>query len=169
MPFCAVGRRWALRPPQTKSCGVPPGEFRGVSDVYCRGVAGDLPVHLDVVLTSSVHNHAREWHIAGEGVAVAREERRKRDSSRGHLKARADGDRVQFSSSSGWPDWKESYWQGPRAMQPTSRKPASPDGDAGLASRSSEGMRPWCWPRWASRNPDLLQSESEIHVDAGRD
>ena len=35
------------------------------------------PVHLDVVVTSSIHNHAHEWHVASEGVAVAREERRK--------------------------------------------------------------------------------------------
>ena len=33
----------------------------------------ELRVHLDVVATSSVHNHANEWQIANEGVAVARE------------------------------------------------------------------------------------------------
>ena len=55
----------------------PAGEFRRISDVYCRGVSGDLPVHLDVVVTSSIHNHANEWQIANQGVAVAREERRK--------------------------------------------------------------------------------------------
>ena len=38
---------------------------------------GDLPVHLDVVVTSSIHNHAHEWQVASEGVAVAREERQK--------------------------------------------------------------------------------------------
>ena len=59
-----------------KAAEFPPGDFRRISDVYCRGVAGDLPVHLDVVVTSSIHNHAHEWHIANVGVAVAREERR---------------------------------------------------------------------------------------------
>ena len=60
-----------------KAAEFPPGEFRLVSDVYCRDVGLDLPVHLDVVVTSSVHNRTGEWEIAGEGVAVAREERRK--------------------------------------------------------------------------------------------
>ena len=34
-------------------------------------------MYLDVVMTSSIHNHAHEWQVASEGVAVAREERRK--------------------------------------------------------------------------------------------
>ena len=41
-----------------------PGEFRRISDVCCRGVAGDLPVHLNEVVTSSVHNHSNEWQVA---------------------------------------------------------------------------------------------------------
>ena len=43
-----------------KAAKFPPGEFRRFSDVHCRG-----------------DNHTGEWQIAGEGVAVAREERRK--------------------------------------------------------------------------------------------
>ena len=34
-------------------------------------------MHLDVVVTSSIHNHAHEWQVANAGVAEAREERRK--------------------------------------------------------------------------------------------
>ena len=34
-------------------------------------------MHLEVVVTSSIHNHAHEWQVASECVAVAREERRK--------------------------------------------------------------------------------------------
>ena len=52
-----------------KAAEFPPGDFRQISDVYCRGV--------DVVVTSSIHNHAHEWHVANTGVAVAREERPK--------------------------------------------------------------------------------------------
>ena len=58
-----------------KGVEFPPGDFRRVSEFHFRSVAGDKPVHLDVVMTSSVHNHAREWQIAGDGAAVAREER----------------------------------------------------------------------------------------------
>ena len=93
----------------------PPGEFRRVSDVYCRGVAVDLQVHLDVVVTSSVHNQTGEWQIAGEGVTVAREERRKlreweADEISGCTarlvplpsRAKAAGDEALLSS---WTDW----------------------------------------------------------------
>ena len=59
-----------------KAAEFPPGDFGRISDVFCRGVAGDLPVHLDVVVMSSIHNHAHEWHIANVGVAAVREERR---------------------------------------------------------------------------------------------
>ena len=58
-----------------KAAEFPPGDFRQISDVCCGGVAVDLPVHLDVVVTSSIHNHAHEWHVANAGVAAAREER----------------------------------------------------------------------------------------------
>ena len=34
-------------------------------------------MHLDAVVTSTIHHHANEWQVAGVGVAVAREERRK--------------------------------------------------------------------------------------------
>ena len=60
-----------------KAAEFPLGDCRMISDVYCRGVAGDLSVHLYVVVTSWTHNHAHEWQVASEGVAVAREERRK--------------------------------------------------------------------------------------------
>ena len=60
-----------------KAAEFPPGDSWRISDVYCTGVAGDVPVHLDVVVTSSIHNHANEWQIASDTVAVAREERPK--------------------------------------------------------------------------------------------
>ena len=41
----------------------PPGDCRRISDVYCRGVAGELTVLLEVLVT-------HEWEVAGEGVAV---------------------------------------------------------------------------------------------------
>ena len=66
VPTCHAGLSAHLK---QKAAEFPPGEFRRVSDVYCRGVAGDLPVHLDVVVTSSVHNHAGERQIACEGVS----------------------------------------------------------------------------------------------------
>ena len=64
-----IAETWAGLSPhlKQKTAEFPPGEFRRISDVYCRGVAGDLPVHLD----------AGEWQIAGECVAVAQEESRK--------------------------------------------------------------------------------------------
>ena len=71
----------------------PPGEnVRRESDVYCRGVGGDLPVHADVVVTSSAHCRAGRWEVNGDGVAVAREARRKQrewgDQDLGHAPAR---------------------------------------------------------------------------------
>ena len=74
-PICRDARLSAHL--KQKAVEFPPGDKRRISDGYCRGVAGDFPVHLDVVVTSSIHNHAHEWQVASEGVAVAREERRK--------------------------------------------------------------------------------------------
>ena len=54
-----------------KTAEFAPGDFRRISQH--RGVAGDLPVHLDVVVTSTMHKQANEWHAAGEGEPVSRE------------------------------------------------------------------------------------------------
>ena len=56
-----------------KTAEFPPGDFRWISR-HWRGVAGDLSVRLDVVVTSTMHNHANEWHVWGEGEPVLREE-----------------------------------------------------------------------------------------------
>ena len=71
-----IAETWQAAHLKQKAAQFPTGDYRRISDVFCRGVAGDLP-HLDVVVTSSIHNHALEWQVASEGVAVAREERPK--------------------------------------------------------------------------------------------
>ena len=55
----------------------PDADLRRESDVYCRGAGGDLPVHADVVVTSSAHCNGGRWEANGDGIAVAREARRK--------------------------------------------------------------------------------------------
>ena len=55
----------------------PPGGGHRESDVYCRGVMGDLPVHCDVVVTATGHCRNGSFAVAAAGVAVSREERRK--------------------------------------------------------------------------------------------
>ena len=98
-----------------KAAEFPPGDYSRNSDVCCRGVAGDLPVHLDVVVTSSIHNHAHEWQVANVGVAVAsagsfvngamtRSWDAQRDSSHWRSKAKNAGSRAQSAS---WNDWQD--------------------------------------------------------------
>ena len=89
---------------EQKPAEFSPGEHRRISDACCRGVAGDLPVHLDVVVTSSIHNHANEWQFASEGVAVAREERRKfaNGETTKSWDARRDSSPLAFESQGRW-------------------------------------------------------------------
>ena len=89
-----------------------PREFRRISDVCCRGVAGDLPVHLDVV-TRWVHNNANDCQIASsqdrsaessanEQATKSRDARR--DLSLWRSRARAAGVEAQLAKWSGWQD-----------------------------------------------------------------
>ena len=148
-----------------KAAEFPPGGYRRISDVYCRGVAGDLSVHLGVVVTSSIHNHAHEWHVANAGVAVAREERRKlreglRRDSGVHSETRPVGvrkprtlgpERNQRTGTIGKTEGRLAGGFSPRGSQRRNR-PALRVGAAGSVSCSNVGMRLWCLPRWASRS-----------------
>ena len=72
---CDAGLSAHLR---QKAVEFPPGTgLRRESDVYCRGAGGDLPVHADVVVTSSAHCPGGRWEVTSDGIAVAREARRK--------------------------------------------------------------------------------------------
>ena len=97
-----------------KAAEFPPGEFRRISDVYCRGVAGDLLVNLDGV-TSSVRNQASgrlrarvsQSHESVESSAngdLTKSRDVRRDSSLWHSRAKVDGGEALSES---WSDWRD--------------------------------------------------------------
>ena len=142
-------------------------------------------MHLDVVVTSSTHNHTHEWQVASEGVAVAREECRKLREWRNDeiLGCTARLVPLAFESQGRW---------GQSAISELERLArlkggllaGSPYEAANVATASPERWRHWLSvvlqrgnaamvltalgkPQPEPIDTDVLQGGSELHLEAG--
>ena len=128
----------------------PDADLRRESDVYCRGAGGDLPVHADVVVTSSAHCNGGRWEANGDGIAVARglaanSGSGARRASDGHLRGscpwrsshRASGAHRPLRS---WRAWPASRARSSRPRRATRLwPPPDASGDGALGWQRSHG------------------------------
>ena len=159
----------------------PPGGGHTVSDVYCRGVMGDLPVHADVVVTSTAHCDHGVYTVCSAGIAVGREERRKIGEWKVRAGASARLVPLSFESQGRW---------GELAVQELARlarmkgslQAGSPPEAAAIARASLKRWRRWVAVALQRGNAamivaslgqpspeildiDLLQAAGDEHVD----